>query len=129
MQNFTQQGIPMSTEVDSIFCQQTTDIKPTYSFDSFLHSAYDLLSAVKTFAWKGDRKASPPLCPFFVEVFSAEETSQLTQFYKYMYPDRDLPVSCHKFGYLVLAGDLVGSGMPGPSSILSAVIMAYWGST
>ena len=99
-----------------------------------LHNAYDPLNTVKTFAWKDDIKALLPLPPFFDEVFTSEGTSQLTELYKQMYPDRDfsnilVPVSYRKFGRLMLAGNLVGSEMPGPNSILSAVIMAYWYTT
>ena len=122
MQKFTAvHGIPMSPEFKSIFCQQTTDINSTYSFDFLflLHNPYDPLNTVKTFAWKDDIKALLPLPPFFDEVFTSEGTSQLTELYKQMYPDRDfsnilVPVSYRKFGHLMLAGNLVGSEIPGP---------------
>ena len=31
-----------------------------------------------------------------------------------------------KFGRVTLAGDLIGSDMPGPNNKSSSVIMAYW---
>ena len=37
-----------------------------------------------------------------------------------------MPVSYQKFGCLKLAGDIVGSDMPGVNRRKSAVIMAYW---
>ena len=49
--------------------------------------------------------------------------------YKQLYPRHDLkPVSrfCHKFGRVTIAGDLIGSDMPGQNSRSSSVIMAFW---
>lgn len=83
-------------------------------------------------------KAVIPVAPFYEEVFYPNEFSQLKNVYKLLYPERNpernfsqivIPVSYHKFGRLKLAGDIVGSEMPGANSKQSAVIMAYWPST
>ena len=69
-----------------------------------------------------------PLSPFFEEVFSTEETDQL---YHQLYLNRgitpsEILVTHYKFGCVLLAGDLIGSNMPGCNSKSSAVVMAYW---
>lgn len=93
--------------------------------------ANDELNTIETFAWSDDMKAVLSVAPFYEEVFYPEEFVLLKQVYELLYPNKDfsqisIPVSYHKFGRLKLAGDLVGSEMPGTNSKLSAVIMAYW---
>ena len=54
---------------------------------------------------------------------------EVAELYKQLYPRHDLkPVSrfCHKFGCITIAGDLIGSDMPGQNSRSSSVIMAFW---
>ena len=76
-------------------------------------------------------KAVIPVAPYYEEVFHPDTFSQLKDAYKILYPERNLsqiviPVSYYKFGRLKLAGDIVGSEMPGVNSKQSAVVMAYW---
>ena len=49
--------------------------------------------------------------------------------YALLYPDRSSTVMsrfCRKFGRITMAGDLVGSELPGRNSKSSSVVMAYW---
>ena len=142
MQRFLeQQGIYATSiqypEIKSVFPQvygeHEIDCNSKKTSDSLflLHYAIDPLNTIQTFAWSDDMKAVLPVAPFYEEVFFPDEFSQLKHVYEQLYPDRDfshilIPVTYHKFGRLILAGDLIGSKMPGANSKLSSVVMAYW---
>ena len=83
---------------------------------------------IQTFAWTSDMKAVIPVAPYYEEVFYPDAFSQLKHIYELLYPERNfsqiaIPVSYHKFGRLKLAGDIVGSEMPGVNSKQSAVVI------
>ena len=122
------------TELSTLFpssYQQEDNSKISCDSLFLLNFANNPLSTIPSFAWTDDMRAIMPLPPYYEEVFTVDEANQLNDIYKQLYPSRDLsqkcmPVTHHKFGRLMLAGDLVGSEMPGPNSRSSAVIKAYW---
>ena len=70
-----------------------------------------------------------PLAPYYNDVFNADVAEQLETIYKQLYPQRDISSILWfytKLGCITIAGDLIGSDMPGPNSRTSSVIMAYW---
>ena len=93
--------------------------------DSFylLHYAVDPLSIITSFSITNhDQKVISPVSSLYEEIMSAEDLSDLEMIYKQLH----LSATYHKFGRLQLAGDVIGSDMPGPHSHTSSVIMAYW---
>ena len=71
------------------------------------------LETIQTFAWLKDMEAVKPLGPFYEEVFTAEEAHQLSDVYQQLYFNRNITpsilVTHHKFGRVLLAGDIIGS--------------------
>lgn len=69
------------------------------------------------------------LPPFYEEVFTDEASEEVLNMYHELYPDYS-NLKCskfyHKFGRSKLAGDLIGSTMPGTNSNFSSVIMSFW---
>jgi len=93
-----------------------------------LHYVRSPVNRIDTFAFKSTTEITL-LPPFFADVLNFEVAEQLQSVYKQLYPRHDLkPVSrfCHKFGRITIAGDLIGSDMPGQNSRSSSVIMAFW---
>ena len=88
------------------------------------------LETIQTFARLEDMKAVKPLGPFCEDVFTVEEAHQLSDIYQQLYFNQNITpsilVTHHKFGHVLLAGDIIGSNMPGRYSKSSAIIMAYW---
>ena len=108
-----------------------SDLMKSYDSLFLLHYATNKLDTIQTFTWTTDMRAVLPLAPFYEEIFYPDEFSQLKHVYELLYPEKNfsqilVPVSYQKFGRLKLAGDIVGSDMPGVNSRKSAVIMAYW---
>ena len=99
------------------------------SFVLLQYSTYPL-ETIQTFAWTEDMEAVQPLGLFYEDVFTAEEAQQVSDIYQQLYYNRNITASIivthHKFGRVLLAGDTIGSNMPGRHSKSSAVIMAYW---
>ena len=95
-----------------------------------LHYAVDQLSTITSFSiTDNDQQVILPVSSLYEEVMSAEDLSDLEIIYKQLYPFKHyecLSATCHKYGRLQLAGDVIGSDMPGPHSHTSSVIMAYW---
>ena len=65
------------------------------------------------------------------QFFSTEEADQLSNLYHQLYFNQgirpsEIFVTHYKFGCVLMAGDLIGSNMPGRNSKSSAVVMAYW---
>ena len=124
--------------------QQENQSKTITNSLSLLHYSADPLNTIDTFAWTKEMEAVCPLPPFCEEVFSALEAfceevfsalevCQLSNIYQQLYSSSNvdiiaasLSVTHRKFGRLLLAGDLIGSQMPGQNSKSSSVIMAYW---
>ena len=71
------------------------------------------LETIQTFAWLEDMEAVKPLGPFYEEVFTAEEAHQLSDVYQQLYFNQNITpsilVTHHKFGRVLLAGDIIGS--------------------
>lgn len=69
-----------------------------------------------------------PLPPFR-EVFESSEVQHLTMLYNQLYPSKHVSHFPHYYelcGRVTLAGDLIGSVLPGGNQISSSVIMAFW---
>ena len=90
-----------------------------YSIPLTLWKQYKHLHGLKT--WK----LCSPLA-YFMKTFLLQKTD----IYQQLYFDRNITafiiVTYHSFGHVLLAGDTIGSNMPGRHSKSSAVIMAYW---
>ena len=88
------------------------------------------LSELTSFAvTDDDAKAISSLPPLFEDIMTTEQVNELQLIYEQLYPlktFKKLSATVFKFGRLLLAGDLVGSNMPGRNSHASSVIMAYW---
>ena len=113
--------------------QQESRSKTITNSFSLLHYSADPLNTIDTFAWTKEMEAVCPLPPFCEEIFSALQVRQLSDIYQQLYSSSDvditavpLSVTHYKFGRLLLAGDLIGSQMPGQNNKSSSVIMAYW---
>jgi len=112
--------------------QQQEDKSRTISNSFFLlHYSNDPLETIKTFTWTNDMNAILPLPPFHEAVFLTEEADQLSNLYHQLYFNQgirpsEIFVTHYKFGRVLMAGDLIGSNMPGHNSKSSAVVMAYW---
>ena len=95
-----------------------------------LRYAIDPLSTITSFSvTDNDQKVILPVSSLYEEIMSAKDLSDLEIIYKQLYPSKHyecLSATYHKFGRLQLAGDVIGSNMPGPHSHTSSVIMAYW---
>lgn len=103
--------------------QQESRSKAVTNSFSLVHYSADPLNTIDTFAWTKEMEAVCPLPPFCEEIFSALEVCQLSDIYQQMYSSSDvditavpLSVTHCKFGHLLLAGDLIGSQMPGQNS-------------
>ena len=69
---------------------------------------------------------------YYEDIFNADVADELEGMYNLLYPNYDIPsISrfCKKFGRATIAGNLIGSTMPGPNSRTSAAMMAYWSSS
>jgi len=75
------------------------------------------LSELPSFAVTDDDvNAISPLPPLFEEIMTTEQVNELQVIYKQIYPlkiIKKLSATIYKFGWLLLAGDLIGSNMPG----------------
>ena len=92
------------------------------------HFAFDPLNSIDNFAISKNEAVSS-LPPIYQDVLNAVEADELEHIYTQLYPLKSIchiPRFCYKFGRLMLAGNLIGSDMPGPNSKSSSVIMAFW---
>ena len=72
------------------------------------------------------------LQPYYQDVFNSDVAEQLESIYKLLYPNYNVSSISRfyrKFGHATIAGDLIGSHLPGQNSRTSSVVMAYWPST
>ena len=69
-----------------------------------------------------------PIPPFKDKVLSSDDTRALKEFYQQFYGQQLIDISCFcvVFGKVPLAGDLIGSVLPGANNWKSSVIMANW---
>ena len=69
------------------------------------------------------------LPPFQQKILSSDLLEDLKFFYKKLYPNMLFPQVSpfyDHYGCILLAGDVIGSTMPGPNNSASSVIMAFW---
>ena len=72
-----------------------------------------------------------PFAPFKERVLDSDLLLQLITVYRFLYPQQDLN-DCsvlpfyNEYGHVTLAGDLIGSTLPGPHNSTSAIIMSDW---
>ena len=72
-----------------------------------------------------------PLAPFKERILDSDLLQQLIAVYKFLYPQQEFRDSnvlpfYDQYGRVTLAGDLIGSTLPGPNNRTSAIIMSYW---
>ena len=106
------------------------DISSKVPSDSLrlLHYARSSLDLINTFVFDNTLEIDP-LAPYYNDVFDAELAEQLENLYNQLYPQKSITSVSRfysKFGRITIAGDLIGSDMPGPNSRTSSVVMAYW---
>ena len=103
------------------------DISSKVPSDSLrlLHYARSSLDLINTFVFDNTLEIDP-LAPYYNDVFNAEVAEQLENLYKQLYPQKNITSVSSTFGRITIAGDLIGSDMPGPNSRTSSVVMAYW---
>ena len=97
------------------------------------HCSYSLMHTVPlrlidSFALD-QNSAVKPLKPFKMKALSSEQSRQLLGIYEQLYPSKSVAHMSHlyhEYGRISLAGDTIGSEMPGPNSHSSATIAAYW---
>ena len=138
MRKFTQHQMILSsdcaenadTDIFQFHIQQQNKVEGMGNTLYLLHFTTTPLSKLSSFAVTDDDvNAISPLPPLFEEIMTAEQVNYLQVIYKQIYPlktIKTLSATMHKFGRLLLAGDLIGSNMPGRNSRASSVIMAYW---
>ena len=93
-----------------------------------LHLSRDHLYTIDSFA-SGSTSAVSQLPPLYEAVFNADSLMNLQQIYISSY----IPINIvhfssfyHKFGQITIAGDLIGSHIPGSNNVASSVVMAFW---
>ena len=69
------------------------------------------------------------LQPYYQDVFNSDIAEQLESMYKPNYNVSSISRFYRKFGRATIAGDLIGSHLPGQNSRTSSVEMAYWPSS
>lgn len=138
MRKFTQYQMTLNsdcsenayTDIFQFQIQQQNKVESMENTLYLLHFTITPLSELPSFAVTNDGvNAISPLPPLFEEIMTAEQVNQLQVIYKQIYPlktIKNLSATIHKFGWLLLAGDLIGSKMPGRNSPASSVVMAYW---
>lgn len=119
-------SLPTDDEFMLAFCKpymhNTTAASSFHLYEMATHQ----VNSINSFACSDDVEL---LSPYYEKVLTSEQFQWIKSVYEQLYPNNEnIQVSVYykKYGRIKIAGDLIGSVMPGRHATSSAVITAFW---